>query len=152
MFLYFLSSISEFDDFDQVGSVNDEPDLVSPTDASQWMFDRARGQSSLNAFLSKNEDIQELDEDDGIFDSRERRDSEHFVLPELNDLDKGKLMSCMEEIRNIIGDSCSDKRIVKVIMANDFDFTKSLDVILNEPEKKMPAKPKPTGLIEKGMS
>lgn len=43
---------------------------------------------------------------------------------------KGKLLSCMEEIRNIIGDSVSDRRIVEAIMNNNYDYTKALDMIL----------------------
>lgn len=91
--------------------MTDEPECISPTDANHYLFDRARGQSSLETFLSTNEDIQEQDEEEELeFDGKTRRDSEIFHLPELNDFDKSRLLSCMEEIRNIIGDSHSDKR------------------------------------------
>lgn len=45
-------------------------------------------------------------------------------------MDKGKLLSCMEEIRNIIGESVSDRRIVEAIMDNNYDYTKALNMIL----------------------
>ena len=45
-------------------------------------------------------------------------------------MDKGKLLSCMEEIRNIIGESVSDRRIVEAIMNNNYDYSKALDMIL----------------------
>ena len=45
-------------------------------------------------------------------------------------MDKAKLLSCMEEIRNIIGESVSDGRIVEAIMNNNYDYTKALDMIL----------------------
>lgn len=114
----------EYDDFNAVVGSLDEPECISPTDANQWIFDRNRGQSSLDTFLSNNEDIQEQDEDESEFDGKERRDSEHFQMPELSEVDKARLMSCMEEIRNIIGDAHSDKRLADVIISNDFDFPK----------------------------
>lgn len=83
------------------------------------------------------------------FEGKGRRDSENYQLPELNDFDKARLLSCMEEIRNISGDSYSDKRLVEAIMANDFDYTKALDMLLTsttQPSKK----PKVTE-VEKGM-
>ncbi|CRK98779.1 CLUMA_CG012057, isoform A [Clunio marinus] len=121
----------EFDDY-PVGSLTDEPECISPTDANQWIFDRNRGQSSLDAFLLKNEDIQEQDEDEDeeVFHEKNRRDSESFQLPELNDLDKARLLSCMEEIRNISGDSFSDKRLCDAIISCDYDYSKALDLLL----------------------
>lgn len=63
---------------------------------------------------------------------KDRRDSESFQIPELSDVDKAKLMSCMEEIRNITGDTYSDKKLYDTIIANDFDIHKALDQILND--------------------
>lgn len=151
--MFWLSKSSEYDDtYNVVGSL-DEQECISPTDANQWIYDRARGQSSLDRYLSNNEDIQEQDEDEQEFGGKARRDSESFQLPELNDVDKAKLLSCMEEIRNIIGDSSSDKRLVEAIMQNDFDYTKALDMILtsdNTTTSQPSKKPKASG-VEKGM-
>lgn len=129
----------------------DEQECISPTDANQYLFDRARGESSLNRFLSNNEDIQEQDEDDLHFDGKERRDSENFITPELSDIERAKLMSCMEEIRNIIGDSYSDKRLVDAILLNEYDFSKALDMLLsNDTTSQQSKKPKVIE-VEKGM-
>lgn len=141
----------EYDDFNAVVGSLDEQECISPTDANTWIFDRARGQSSLDNFLSTNEDIQE--EEESEFDGRDRRNSENYKLPELNDVDKAKLMSCMEEIRNIIGDSCSDKRIVEAVMMNDFDFSKALDTILIADSTTTQLSKKPKVIeVEKGRS
>ena len=151
MFLLFLLSNLAVDDFNNyVGSL-DEQECISPTDANQYLFDRARGQSSLDTFLSANEDILEQDEDEPVFDGKERRDSENYQLPDLNDVDKARLLSCMEEIRNIIGDSCSDKRLVETIIQNSFDFTKALDMILTNDSFATPQSKKPKVTeVEKG--
>lgn len=149
VFSFFL----EFDDYNVVGSLTDEPECISPTDANQWIFDRDRGQSSLDAFLSANEDIQEQEEDEMEFESKERRDSENFQLPELSDLDKARLLSCMEEIRNISGDSFSDKRLVDAIMVNNYDYIKALDMLLtNDTNTTQPNKKPKVTEVEKGMS
>lgn len=112
-------------------SVDDES-CISPTDASQWIYDRERGQQSMSEFLANNEDIEEGNEDDDeVLVSKHRRDSEHFVMPVLNDEDSAKLHSCMDEIRNVVGESVSEKQLVETIMKFNFDCTKSLDAILN---------------------
>lgn len=130
--LIFLQMVFiEYEDFNAVVGSLDEQECISPTDANQYLFDRARGQSSLNTFLENNDDIPEDDEEEEHFNIKNRRDSENYQLPELNDIEKAKLMSCMEEIRNIIGDSSSDKRLVDAIMINNYDFSKALDMLLN---------------------
>lgn len=43
----------------------DEDSCISPTDASQWMYDRARGQHSMSSFIANNSDIEEEDENSG---------------------------------------------------------------------------------------
>ena len=142
---------SEYDDFNAVVGSLDEQECISPTDANQYLFDRARGESSLNRFLSDNGDIQEQDEDDLEFDGKQRRDSENFQLPDVSDIERAKLMSCMEEIRNIIGDSYSDKRIIDAIQLNKYDFSKALDMLLNDTKTiQQPKKPKIIE-VEKGM-
>lgn len=140
----------EFDYDDTVGSL-DEETCISPTDASQWIYDRARGQSSLEQFMSKNENIQEeMEDDDPAFNSKERRNSENFKMPELSDLDKSRLLSCMEEIRNIIGEIHSDQKLTEVIIANNFDFNKALDTLLKGESQPPPHHAKQPETVEKG--
>jgi hypothetical protein len=60
----------------------------------------------------------------------------------------------MEEIRNIIGETYSDKRLVEAIMSNHFDFNKALDCLLNgdknTKQHQTPQRPKTTDSVEKG--
>lgn len=48
-----------------------------------------------------------------------------------NETDQALLASCMDEIRNVVGDSISERQLVETIMQNNFDCSKSLDTILN---------------------
>lgn len=64
-------------------------------------------------------------------------------MPTLTDEDRAKLQSCIEAIRDVIGEApVSEKQLVETILKHKFDCSKSLDEILNdmsrksEPEKK----------------
>lgn len=52
-------------------------------------------------------------------------------MPNLNETDQVLLESCMDEIRNVVGDTVSEKQLVETIMKHKFDCAKALDVILN---------------------
>ncbi|XP_055708456.1 protein HBS1 isoform X2 [Phlebotomus papatasi] len=78
----------EYEGYDDVfGHSVDDEGCISPTDAQQWIYDRARGQQSIATFMASNRDIQEEDEgrEDDEEHEKERRDSESYQLPELPD-------------------------------------------------------------------
>lgn len=52
-------------------------------------------------------------------------------MPILNETDQVLLESCMDEIRNVVGDTVSERQLVETIMKHNFDCAKALDVILN---------------------
>lgn len=139
----------EYDGYDDVYGHSVDDDCVSPTD-QQWLYDRARGQQSMSAFISKNKDIQEEaedgDEDEDEAYQKARRDSESFQMPELDDLEQAKLSSCVDEVRSVVGDAVSERRIVETSMRFDYNIQKILDEILNEEtnkkEEKRPQKVK----------
>ncbi|XP_055608516.1 protein HBS1 [Uranotaenia lowii] len=124
------------DDYQYGHSVED--DCISPTDASQWLYDRAKGQQSMSAFLANNRDIEEENDDEleaertNSKSLNQRRDSECYQLPELNDEDRARLASCMDEIRNIVGEVVSDRQLVEAIMKHSYDFNLALDEVLNQ--------------------
>ncbi|XP_037922498.1 HBS1-like protein isoform X1 [Hermetia illucens] len=139
----------EYDGYDDVyGHSVDDDNCISPSDASQWIYDRAKGQQSMSAFMANNENIEEEDEDEGCENgessyNKKRRDSENFQMPVLDDLTQAKLMSCMEEIRNVVGDTTSDRQIVETVMKYDYDVAKALDNILNAPSNSVREKRTP---------
>lgn len=53
-------------------------------------------------------------------------------MPKLNDTDQALLESCMDEIRNVVGDNVDQKQMVETIMHHKFDCAKALDAILNQ--------------------
>lgn len=56
---------------------------------------------------------------------------QNFKMPVLNETDQALLASCMDEIRNVVGDNISERQLVETIMQHKFDCAKSLDAILN---------------------
>lgn len=60
-----------------------------------------------------------------------------FEMPPLGDEERAKLQSCIEEIRDVIGDApVSERQLIETVLKNKFDFSKSLDEILNEMSQK----------------
>ncbi|XP_030567807.1 HBS1-like protein [Drosophila novamexicana] len=140
----------EYDGYDDVYGHSVDDDCVSPTD-QQWLYDRARGQQSMSAFIKKNKNIEEEAEDDDEDDDDEayqkaRRDSENFQMPELDDIAQAKLSSCVDEVRSVVGDAVSERRIVETSMRFDYDIQKILDDILNEETNKKEKEKRPQKL------
>ncbi|XP_034483693.1 HBS1-like protein [Drosophila innubila] len=135
----------EYDGYDDVYGHSVDDDCVSPTD-QQWLYDRARGQQSMSAFINKNKDIQEEaedgDDDEDEAYQKARRDSESFQMPELDEMDQAKLSSCIDEVRSVVGDAVSERRIVETSMRFDYNIQKILDEILNEETNKKEEKEK----------
>lgn len=59
-------------------------------------------------------------------------------MPPLTDEERAKLQSCIEEIRNVIGEApVSERHLVETVLKHKFDFAKSLDEMLNDMSKKL---------------
>lgn len=52
-------------------------------------------------------------------------------MPALGDGEQARLLSCIEEIRNVVGESVSENRLCQTVLEHDFDCAKALDAILN---------------------
>lgn len=52
-------------------------------------------------------------------------------MPTLSESDQVLLASCMDEIRNVVGDNTSERQLVETIMKHKFDCAKALDAILS---------------------
>lgn len=129
----------EYDGYDDIYAHSvDDDNCISPTDAQQWLYDRARGHQSMSAFMRDNKDIaeeeegEEEDEDADKSYDKTRRDSDNFQMPVLNDMEQAKLTSCIDEVRSVVGDTVSEKRIVETSIKFCYDINKILDEILND--------------------
>lgn len=58
-------------------------------------------------------------------------------MPPLSDDERAKLQSCIEEIRNVIGDApVSERQLVETVLKHNFELSKSLDEVLNDMSRK----------------
>lgn len=96
------------------------------------MFDRTK-QSEMAAFIKDKDGI--VEEDEGAEEALEQSLSPQ-TRPQLNDIDEARLQSCLDEIRNVIGDSIPERILVGTIVRNGFDIHRSLDAVLNTSSQK----------------
>jgi hypothetical protein len=93
----------------------------------QFMFDRTKP-SEMAAFIKDKDGI--IEEDEDAEEPLEQSLSPQ-TRPQLNDIDEARLQSCLDEIRNVIGDSIPERILVSTIVRNGFDIHRSLDAVLN---------------------
>lgn len=103
------------------------------------MYDRSSRQpAQISAFLT-NDNITEEDESEQIINEstreNERRDSHSSMRPHLSDIDEARLRSCLDEVRNVIGDTYAESILVDTILQSEFDVTRTLDTLLKSPQK-----------------
>lgn len=134
-------------DYDDIygHSVEDES-YLSPSDTSQWIYDRSRNQQAMAHFMESHNNIQEEAEEelaDSSHSTLDRRDSIELRSLNLDEEDEAKLMSCLDELRNVIGETVTDNILIQTVIKHKFDCAKSLDEILNRKSNEAILKPEP---------
>ena len=99
--------------------------------AEQFMFDRSK-QANISSFFTE-PDIQEDNEEDEDIPSS-------YKLPQLSDIDAAKLISCVETIKNVIGDTYPESELNRKIIEFNFNSEAVLNSILNEETPKKEGK------------
>lgn len=146
-FIYEIPVRTDYDDDyeDVYGRSVDDDTCISPTDASQFLYNRNRQQGNLGTFLVRE---QEEPADDGGESSRSEvkikmcgrqliltthlfLPYKTFKMPDIDEESKVRLLSCLDEVRNIVGDSATDQQIVNTVLRFNYDMTAALDHILN---------------------
>ncbi|XP_026763986.2 protein HBS1 [Galleria mellonella] len=139
-------SYSDDYDYDDVygHSVEDES-CLSPSETDQWIYDRSRNQQAISHFLDSHHNIQEEIEDevpDASHSSLERRESVDLRRLNLDEEQETKLMSCLDEMRNILGDTISENILIQSVLNHNFDYNKALDEVLSNSMNKVSEVPK----------
>ncbi|XP_021367803.1 uncharacterized protein LOC110459729 isoform X4 [Mizuhopecten yessoensis] len=118
-----------YDEDDYLGHSVEDNYCISPGTAAQFTFNREKD-FDLSTYMS-NEKIPEEEEGfDSDTDPQSLNDSQGYKKPTLSDTDQGKLNSCLEEIRNIIGDNTPDHVLCQTIIRNKYDLQASLNELL----------------------
>ncbi|XP_071446392.1 uncharacterized protein HBS1 [Hetaerina americana] len=127
----------ECEGYDDVYGHSVEDDYcVSPSVAEQFIYDRNR-RPQMSAFLGQEEEIAEEDEEEE--DGEEHQHGTGGVpkcamvsgAKGLSDMDYARLQSCLEEVRNVIGDSIAEQTMIEAVLSSDFNVEKALNMVLN---------------------
>ncbi|XP_032683269.1 HBS1-like protein isoform X2 [Odontomachus brunneus] len=118
----------EYDGYDDVYGHSMEDDYCVSPSAQQFLFDRSK-QQNIASFITE-PDIVEDNEDIEVSASPEEEKCS------LSELEKAKLTSCIESIRNVIGDSVTESKLREHIIASNYDTEVALNAILHESSPK----------------
>lgn len=128
----------EYEGFDDVYGHSVEDDYcVSPSVAEQFIYDRNKRQQ-MSAFLGQEEEIAEEDEEEEEMEAGGRAEPSKSALRGLNlsDIDQARFQSCLEEVRNVIGDTVTEQTLVDAALSCDFNVEKVLNLVLNNATEK----------------
>lgn len=101
--------------------------IISIT-AEQFLFDRSK-QQNIASFITEPDIVEDNEDNEELPISLNEED---IVLTEI---EWAKLMSCMESIKSVIGDTISESEIKKKIIQSKFDTELAIDLILKETSK-----------------
>lgn len=94
------------------------------------MYDRNK-QANISSFITEpniaEDNEEEVDEQPAS-----------FKVPPLTELEKAKLMSCVDSIRAVIGETVTESELKKQIIEFDYNTEAVLDSILNSASSKKP--------------
>ncbi|XP_055886757.1 HBS1-like protein isoform X2 [Biomphalaria glabrata] len=111
---------------------------ISPSTAAQFTWTREKNMN-LAAYVGQEEVINEEEEEtqeDVSHDSF--NDSSKSLHLGLSDFDKAKLNSCLDEARNILGDSVSESVMTSVIIQNGYNLETSINQLLSQQDLPKP--------------
>ncbi|XP_026521929.1 HBS1-like protein isoform X2 [Notechis scutatus] len=112
----------DFEDDDLYGQSVDDDYCISPSTAAQFIYSK-RDNTSVSA-----EPLEEYD----------CEDSEHsnFISGhQLTRLEKAQLNSCLDHMKEVLGNTVPEKLLVEAVLSSNFDIQKALDSILAQDNK-----------------
>ncbi|XP_012257133.2 protein HBS1 [Athalia rosae] len=113
----------EYDGYDDVYGHSVEDDYCVSPGAEQFLFDRNK-QHNISSYITE-DDIAEEDEL-----QEETLPPSSYKRPELSILDAKKLESCIEVIKNVVGDSIPESILTEKILQHNFNSEAALEAVL----------------------
>lgn len=124
-----------YDDDDYLGHSVEDSYCISPGTVAQFTFNRGRD-VNLSSYMEE-EGIPEEDED-GEEHHDSLNDSSNYSKPKLSDTDEARLNSCMEGIRNVLGESCPDHIVAQSVIKNNYNMEAALNDLLIQQDAPKP--------------
>lgn len=109
----------DFEDDDYYGQSVEDDYCISPSTAAQFIYSR-RDKPSV---------VEPVEE----YDSEELKQSSNSLSNhQLSGIDQARLYSCLDHMREVLGDAVPDEILIEAILKNKFDVQKALAVVLEQ--------------------
>lgn len=107
----------DFDDDDMYGQSVEDDYCISPATAAQFIYSKRNRHSSFTEPLEEEED--ELEDDD----------KSKASCTTLSAVDQARLYSCLDQMREVLGESVLEKTMIDAVLQCGFDAAKALDLV-----------------------
>ncbi|XP_051031331.1 HBS1-like protein isoform X2 [Phodopus roborovskii] len=104
----------DFEDDDLYGQSVEDDYCISPSTAAQFIYSR------------RDNPVEEYGYED-LKDS-----SNSFLNQQLSEIDQARLCSCLDHMREVLGDAVPDDILTEAVLRNKFDVQKALSVVLEQ--------------------
>ncbi|XP_052098618.1 uncharacterized protein LOC127733294 isoform X1 [Mytilus californianus] len=118
-----------YEDDDYLGHSVEDNYCISPGTAAQFTFNR--GERNVNLASYVEEGIPEEDEEESDEDTVLNHSTGTPKL-QLNETDQAKLNSCLDEVRNVLGESCPEYIMAQTIVKHNYNIQSTLNELLNQ--------------------
>ncbi|KAM9679117.1 HBS1-like protein isoform 2-T2 [Dama dama] len=126
----------DFEDDDLYGQSVEDDYCISPSTAAQFIYSQRDKPSAV-------EPVEEYDYEDL------KEFSSSLVNHQLSGIDQARLYSCLDHMREVLGDAVPDDILIEAVLKNKFDVQKALSVVL-EQDKVQNLKVRSEGAISTG--
>nr|XP_019588290.1 PREDICTED: HBS1-like protein isoform X2 [Rhinolophus sinicus] len=124
----------DFEDDDLYGQSVEDDYCISPSTAAQFIYSR------------RDKPVDPVEE----YDYEDLKESSSSLLSDqLSEIDQARLYSCLDHMREVLGDAVPDDILIEAVLKNKFDVQKALALVL-EQDKMQNLKVKSEGAVSIG--
>ncbi|XP_044532970.1 HBS1-like protein isoform X1 [Gracilinanus agilis] len=113
----------DFEDDDLYGQSVEDDYCISPSTAAQFIYSRRDKPPSF---------VEPVEE----YDYEDTKESTNSVSNhQLSGIDQARLYSCLDHMREVLGNDVSDQKLIEAVLQNKFDVQKALAMVLDQDKK-----------------
>ncbi|XP_056674812.1 HBS1-like protein isoform X3 [Monodelphis domestica] len=113
----------DFEDDDLYGQSVEDDYCISPSTAAQFIYSRRDKPPSF---------VEPVEE----YDYEDTKESANSVSNhQLSGIDQARLYSCLDHMREVLGNDVSDQKLIEAVLQNKFDVQKALAMVLDQDKK-----------------